>query len=131
MSNAKIVKHLATNPKAMMDFQAKGKLPTLREALETPLLRLLKKVPYRARTRIEGIRLSPKLGYQSNAEFRNAEMLFKWLGGYGQLGQWETLPSESMAIKTFNKALSLDDLKAHARSFPENIDYERNSRFGM
>lgn len=131
MSQGKIMKRLATNPKAMIDAETRGKLPGLREPLETPLLRLLKKVPPRDRVRISGIKLSPKLGYQSAAEFRNAEMLFKWLGGYGQLGDWETLPSESIAMKAFCKVLTLEDLKAHSKQFPLDILKGKSSGFGM
>lgn len=127
MSQSKIMKRLATNPKAMMEFQARGKMPRLREALETPLLRLLKSMAPRDRVRFQGVKLSPKLGYQSNAEFRDAEILFRWLGGHGQMGEWETLPSETVAIRSFNKPLTLQDLKAHCQSFPEQKPRKRGS----
>lgn len=131
MSQGKIMKHLATNPKAMMDFQTRGKLPTLREVRETPLLRLLKKLSPRSRMMIRGVRLGPHLGYRSVTQFDNAETLFNWLGGYGQLGSWETLPSESMAIQSFGKALTLNDLKEASTTFPEKNIKKENPRFNI
>ena len=113
MSQSKIVKRLATNPKAMIHFRATGVMPSLREPLETPLLRLLKKVPYNDRVHFKSVRIGPYLGYRSDLEFKNAEALFRWLGGYGQLGDWETLPCESMAIKSFNKVLKIEDLQKY------------------
>lgn len=121
MSQSKIMKRLATNPKAMMDFQSRGTLPKMRDAYETPLLRLLKKLSPRMRMEIQAVKLGPHLGYRCDHQFRNAEMLFKWLGGYGQLGEWETLPSESLAIKNFGKVLSVEDLKRASTSFPEPL----------
>lgn len=131
MSQGKIIKHLATNPKAMMDFQARGRLPKFRDVRETPLLRLLKKISPRTRVRIRGVKLGSNLGYHCDQIFDNAELLFKWLGGYGQIGDWETLPSESMAIQSFGKSLSLNDLKEASRSFPEKLVKKENPHFKM
>lgn len=118
MSQSKIMKRLAANPKAMMNFQTRGTLPKMREAYETPLLRLLKRLSPRVRMQITGVKIGPHLGYRCDHQFRNAELLFKWLGGYGQLGEWETLPSESLSINNFGKALTMDDLKKASATFP-------------
>lgn len=118
MSNSKQMRELMKNPKAMMDFQTRGLLPKMRKPIKTPLWELLNAIPARDRMSMRGIRLSPKLGYQNGTVFETAEHLFRWLGGNGELGPRETLPSESYAIRSFRKKLTLDDVKSHCAQVP-------------
>lgn len=127
MSSSKIMNKLAKDPRAMMKFQTTGQLPRMRDPLSTPLLELLKKISPRDRMAMEGVQLSPKLGYNNGTLFKSAEHLFQWLGGHTQRGEWETLPSESFAIRSFQKRLSLDDLKQATGRWPEYLDRRHGS----
>lgn len=92
MSSSKIMHKLATDSKAMMEFKTRGRLPRMRDPLKTPLWELLNKIPVRDRMAMELVTLSPKLGYNIKSDFRNAEMLFQWLGGRSQMLSTSTLP---------------------------------------
>lgn len=116
--NSKIMKELATNPRAHMDVQATGRLPRLRYPLQTPLLQLLKSMGPRERGQYRGVRVSPDIGYQCKHEFPTAEHLFRWLGGNEQILERKSIPGESFAIRNFRKTLTVDDLKAHSQIYP-------------
>jgi len=116
--NSKIMKELATNPRAQMRFQTTGQVPRLRDPLDTPLRQLLLTMSPRDRIQYRGIRLSPKLGYQNSQQFQNGEQLFRWLGGSDQLLERQTLPSEAWAIRSFQKRLTRADLAEHCAQAP-------------
>lgn len=123
--NSKIMKELATNPRAHLEFTTTGRMPRLRDPLQTPLLRLLKQMGPRERGQYEGVTVSPELGYQCKIQFRTAEHLFRWLGGNEQHLERETIPGESYAIRHFQKSLTVEDLKAHAAMYPGKPKPER------
>jgi len=116
----KILKRIRTNPKAHLD-SLHGKLPKMRRPKATPLWLCLSKVSPRDRLRIIGVRLSPALGYNSSQVFGNAEQLFNWLGGSGEVGDWEVLPSETRAINSFQSVISMELLASNSSQFPSDL----------
>jgi hypothetical protein len=72
------MKHLMRSPKAMMDYQLHRKLPNERQP-NSDLIKYLESIPPRERVEMIGVRLSPKLGYQSNAQFANAQLMLNYL----------------------------------------------------
>jgi len=110
--NSKQAKWIATHPKAMMDFQARGKLPRMFRP-ESPLISLLDSIHPRDRACIRGVRLSPALGYQCGHQFHTAEQLYRWLKPQPEMIEGEPFPAESFRNKAFRKRLTLEDLKPH------------------
>lgn len=112
----KIAKRITNNAKAHMDFTTRGVLPTLSSANKTPLWILLSSMSSRSRFAIKGVKLSPKLGYNSSMQFSNAEQLFTWLGSNQKFGSWESRPCNSYCIQSFRKNISINDLMEHSCS---------------
>lgn len=108
---------LATNPHAYMKFRATGEVPRT-VTPSSPLITLLESIPPRLRLQIRGVRLSPSLGYMTGMQFHNAAQLLKWLKPDNEMLEARSWPAESYRDKRFNKRLTLDDLKAHAASWP-------------
>ncbi|TNC80805.1 MAG: hypothetical protein C9356_11825 [Oleiphilus sp.] len=92
------LKHLLRNPKAMSDYQLHGRLPKATRP-DSPLIRYLESLSVRERIALRNVRLSPKLGYQSNTGFVNAERMLRYL----KPNEWMTTPwpAESVRIKAF------------------------------
>ncbi|WP_455233456.1 hypothetical protein [Geopseudomonas aromaticivorans] len=108
---------LARNPAAMARFQATGKLPQL--ATPTgPLIDLLKAIPPMYRSRITGLTVGPALGYGGRRQFHTAEQALNWCN---PTPRSQHPPAESWRDKRFSRPLYLDDLLAHASSYPEQI----------
>ena len=105
------MKALMRSPKALMDFKMTGRKPKAVQPT-SPLIILLESISPRDRLNIIGIRLSPKLGYQSGAQFHTAAQLLNWLKPNPWIvGTW---PAESCRIKMFSQKLILKDLLNHA-----------------
>lgn len=106
------LKHLARSPKAMMDFQMRGKLPNAVRP-DSPLIRYLESISPRERINITNIRLSPSLGYQSGAQFSNAQVMLNYL----KPSAWVVgnYPAESYRIKAFSKQITKDLFQAAQR----------------
>lgn len=66
---------------------------------------------------IRDIRLHPSLGYISNATFRDADVLLRWLKPFPQIPVGESWPAEDCRDKRFFTILTLDDLKVHCRLY--------------
>lgn len=97
------IKHMIRNPKAVMDYHMKGKLPNAIRPT-SPLISYLESIAPRDRQNIKNVRLSPKLGYQSGAQFRNAEQMLRYLKPRDYVvGNW---PAESVRIKAFNTKIT-------------------------
>ena len=116
--NSKIMRRLATNPKAMIDLRTSGRMPRTVQPEKTPLWRLLDSLGPRERSRYIGVRLSPTLGYHSDQVFPSAEALFRALGGRDIHGEWEIPPLAQRAIRGFHGALTDEDLKKHSANYP-------------
>lgn len=110
--NSRQASWIARHPKALMDYQTQGKLPRMVRP-DSPLITLLESINPRDRLRIRGVRLSPKLGYQTAQQFQNAEQLYRWLKPRPEMIEGEPFPAESFRIKRFAKRLVSDDLKDH------------------
>lgn len=104
------IKALARSPKAQMDYMLRGKLPNTYTP-KSPLIELLENIPPRERLQFQGIRMSPKLGYETNQIFNNAEQLLRWLKPQQHMTQ--PCPAESRKIQSFDKQLTIADLKSH------------------
>ena len=97
------IKALIRSPKAMMDYQLRGKMP---EAIRpsSPLITYLEKFSARERIEKKNVRLSPKLGYHSGAVFSNAQTMLMYLKPSEYLvGSW---PAESARIKSFTTTIT-------------------------
>lgn len=103
------MKHLMRSSKAMIDYQVSGKLPNA-VCPTSPLIIYLESINARERQRIMNVRLSPSLGYQSGAQFSNAQMMLNYLKPSAWVvGTW---PAEACRIKSFNKMISKDGFDA-------------------
>lgn len=112
------IQYMMRNPKAMMDFQTRGVLPSEKRAPSTALRDLIEKIPPRLRVRFRGISLHPDLGFRSNQRFDNLEQLFTWLGGNQTLIGGRTMPYMSWSNKGFRKQLTVNDLLPFCSDYP-------------
>jgi hypothetical protein len=104
------------SPRAMMDFQLRGRLPDM-VTPSSPLITLLRSIPPAKRVRIRGIRLHPDLGYQCTMQFHNGEQLLNWLAPNDYLRP-DSWPAESFRIKQFSRRLTVEDLKVRCADWP-------------
>ncbi|KRW83693.1 hypothetical protein [Marinobacter sp. P4B1] len=118
--NSRQVHHLATNPKAMMEFRATGRLPRM-VVPSSPLISLLESLSPRDRQAIRGIQLHPSLGYLGGIRFHTAEQLYRWLKPAPQMLEHESWPAESYRDKRFHQKLSLDDLRPFVAGWPDHL----------
>jgi hypothetical protein len=116
--NSKQMNRLAKSPKAMMDYQATGRLPRM-VSPSSPLIDLLERIGYRRLDRILGVRVGPELGCQRTHTFRSAAQLLKWLKPADQIVEGESFPAEQHRIKNFQKTLTEDDLRRHCHRWYE------------
>lgn len=117
--NSKTLNKLMKRPHEFQKAMLNGGRVATRKPEQTPLLMLLRQIPPRLRMEFKGIRLSPKLGYNTGMPFANAHQLYRWLGGEEtELLASERLPSESYAIRSFRGPLSLETLASHCASAP-------------
>ena len=56
------------SPRAMMDFQATGKLPQV-DVRSSPLITLIESINPRARVLITAVKLVPELGYKGGIRY--------------------------------------------------------------
>lgn len=116
----KQMQHLMRNSKAMMDFQMTGRLPRAQAPSSSPLIALLELLPPRLRQELRGIKVHPKLGYNTCHQFNNAEQLLNWLKPSQQFYGNQSHPAESLRIKHFSSPLTLGDLKPYCASWPSD-----------
>lgn len=107
-------KHLSRSPKAMMDFQVTGRRPNAVRPT-SPLITYLESIPPHERARMQNVRLSPTLGYQSGMRFPNAEQMLRYL----KPSQWVvgTWPAESYRIQGFRRPIT-DEMFQAAQTSP-------------
>lgn len=111
--NSQQANWIAKNPKAMMDYKLRGRVPRLVRP-QSPLITLLETFTPTDRLRIRGVQLSPKLGYQTRLKFHNAERLYRWLKPYHEIIEGQAFPAENFRHKGFTRPLRSDDLKSHS-----------------
>lgn len=116
MSEQRKIRELMRNPKAMMTFQASGRLPSLPERdRPSPLVLLLLSRTPRELLQIGPITVGPDLGYRCRNIFRNAQQALNWL--YPDHINGSGSPADSRRDRGFesrNPKISLDDLAKHA-----------------
>ncbi len=122
--NSRQLRKIATNPRAMMRFQATGKPPEMWNP-DSPLTRLLENMSVRERLQMRAVRLNTGLGYTGDHLFHNAEQLLKWLKPPGGLVEGESCPAESRRIKSFRQQLTLNDLIDATQHVPAEIEKRR------
>lgn len=71
--------------KELMDFHLQGKMPRRETAPVTPLLELIQNIPRSYWSLLGAVKLSPRLGMNSSAQFHSIHQLATWLGD-GQHG---------------------------------------------
>lgn len=118
--NSRQMRYLATNPRAIMDFRATGRLPRM-VAPQSPLITLFETLSPRDRQAIRGIQLDPSLGYLCGARFHTAEQLHRWLKPASQMLEHESCPAESYRDKRFHQRLSLEDLRPFVADWPDHF----------
>ena len=97
------MKHMMRSPKAMMNFRLRGKAPNAIKP-SSPLITYLESIPPVKRVEPRVVRLSPKLGYQSCAQFTNLQMMLNYLKPSSWVvGVW---PAESARLKAFNRRVT-------------------------
>lgn len=121
------LRQLIRNPKAMMDFQASGKLPEVPADPQSPLITLLKSLHPTERLRITGVTVDSRMGYQGRRTFANAAQALEWLC---PANRPQYLPSESAQDKRFRRALGIDSLMECA-NVPESIIRDWCQRSGQ
>ena len=108
------VKKMMRSPKDLMDFQMTGRLPNAVQP-SSPLITFLESLTPRDRLQMVGVRLSPKLGYQSGAQFGNAEQMLRYLKPRPWVaGSW---PAESCRIKSFRATITKSDFEAAQKKY--------------
>lgn len=114
--DSRTLHRLATNPKAMMEFRATGRLPSFK-APSSPLITLLQSLLPRERTQIATVTISATLGYSGSRIFRNAQHALNWLVPAGTPSH---IASQSWQGKRFRQQLTIDDL-CEVATVPVNV----------
>jgi len=97
------------SPKAMQNFKMKGVLPDVSsKQAASPLIDFLQSVPPQQRARSRSVRLSPQLGYQSNAVFRNMQAMLNYLAP----AHGNSSAAQSRQIKRFIKPITQESFEA-------------------
>lgn len=121
MATSRQIRRLSTDPVAMMRFQATGVLPREEETPSSPLIRLLEKLPARARSSLAGLEVSSELGYLGRRVFPSAAQALLWLRP-PHAGR--SHPAEAWRDKRFERELHLEELLARCSSAPESFARE-------
>jgi hypothetical protein len=100
------LRHLMRDPKAMMNFQATGKLPEPPADPKSPLITLLQSFYPTERARITRVIIDHRMGYQGRRTFANAAQALDWLCPPNRP---QYLPSESAQDKRFQKDLGVEE----------------------
>lgn len=108
--DSRTLHRLATNPKALMEFRANGRLPVVIQPT-SPLITLLQSLQPRERLRITSVTISAPLGYTGSRIFQNAQQALNWLV---PAGSPSNVPSLSWQDKRFRRPLTVDDLGQYA-----------------
>lgn len=103
--------------KEIADYNLRGKVPTVINAPETPLLKLIKRIPRSMWSHFGSVKLSPKMGFNSVTSFHSLSQLAMWLGDNKKLKNSERMPYMSYINSSTNK-VSLDTLLAHTSKRP-------------
>lgn len=106
--NNRVIKELTRNPKAMMDFQFRGKLPTLNDSLSTPLREFLLNLPRCKQSQYRHIVIDNTLGFHGKLEFYNIFQLLRWLGHNRQVVNNQRLPYYSYINRGFRDEITID-----------------------
>lgn len=114
--NSSQLNRLLKNPKAMMDYTLRGRLPTSTKP-SSPLITLLSSFDKRDLVYITNVEITHSLGYTGNRTFHNAAQALNWLTGNSAC---QNPVSESWRDKRFNKRLEISDL-AKCASIPDPI----------
>jgi len=118
---------MATNPQAMMRFQATDQLPQVLSA-KGPLVTLLRAISPRDLSRCTGVTIDERLGYSGSRMFRYGTQALQWIAPEGE--QYHSWPAESWRKKRFDTTLYLEDFVACCASYPANMlsGYPRQTR---
>lgn len=80
MSHSQRVRAMLRNPRAMMEFQATGRLPQLPDRERpSPLAALLLSLSPRDLAQIRNVSVGPDLGYCCRRQFPTAQAALNWL----------------------------------------------------
>lgn len=124
MSDQRRIQLMLRNPKALMEFAARGRLPEV-DTPSSPLISLIESIPAGFRNRITNVVVGTALGYQGQHRFNNLAQALNWLKPAYMA---QSYPSESYRIKRFRDELTLQDLLNHCE-IPERVANELSLRF--
>lgn len=104
MASSKQIRLLATNPAAMMRFQATGALPSgIRP--ESPLITLLESIGLRDLGSFVGVTVDERLGYAGSRTFANAAHALRWAKPDTEV--FGSFPADTWRMKVFVTRLEL------------------------
>lgn len=112
-----MLRRLATRPSDLARYMATGALPR-GIVPQSPLITLLKSITPRDRAQIHALVVSEALGYVGTRRFHNAAQALLWLAPSSEV--FGSFPAETCRIRSFSKALSIQDLAEFA-VIPEHI----------
>ncbi|ABM96846.1 hypothetical protein Mpe_B0067 (plasmid) [Methylibium petroleiphilum PM1] len=112
------MRRLATNPHDLMRFQTTGQLPSGTKPAG-PLVELLDAIGARDRISIRGVVVDARMGYQGSRTFATAQQAFLWVHPSSEV--FGSFPADSWRIKTFDRRLTIEDLKECCNSMPESV----------
>jgi hypothetical protein len=97
------MKKLMRSPKAMMDYQLRGRLPQVLSP-DSPLITYLESIGGAKRLAMKNVNLSPLLGYSTKMRFGNAQSMLVYL----KPQQWVsgTWPAYHYQIKSYCKVIT-------------------------
>lgn len=126
MSESSRINAMLRSPKAMLQFQLTGQLPSLppREK-PSPLAALLLSLSPRELLQVRNLKVGPDLGYQGQRTFANGAQALNWV--YPKHAPQHT-PADSWRNRRFEqqpRTISLEQLLAHC-SPPPPMDQFRN-----
>lgn len=119
MTDHRRIQQMLRTPKAMMAYQATGRLPALNIPV-SPLITLIESIPVGYHHRITNVVVCPELGYRGHHRFHNLAQAMNWLKP-SHIAQ--CYPSESWRLKRFCARLSIQDLYRHCQ-IPEQLERE-------
>lgn len=95
---------------------------------DTPLRLLLETLSPSLRSRFKGVKLNPKLGFNTATSFDTVEQLYVWLGGYNKkIYSNQRLPYMSYLIAGFNRKLEINDLILNCAQYPQEDIKQTNN----
>ena len=111
MASHNQMKEIIRNPRAHMNFQITGRLPTETRAPESALRALIDKIPRGLWGQFTNVKVDASLGFTGSRNFNNLAQVHQWIGGSNKtiIGN-RTMPYQSYMMRGFRKTLTIENL---------------------